>query len=153
MFWWARVAEAYKDRQGATRAAEKDTSQLSRFIKVAQEFERLALEGQSKEDPGSLRLLWANAGECYAVLPDHVPAAIAFFKARKYTSTAYHYRMAGLFDKALEIVEHHPVDPDMAESIKYAAKFVFTRKRDIDSIQSVYQSIRPIPLTDKPLAE
>ncbi|KAG8960167.1 hypothetical protein FRC05_007045 [Tulasnella sp. 425] len=139
MFWWARVAEAYKDRQGATRAAEKDTSQLSRFIKVAQEFERLALEGQSKEDPGSLRLLWANAGECYAVLLDHVPAAIAFFKARKYTSTAYHYRMAGLFDKALEIVEHHPVDPDMAESIKYAAKFVFTRKRDIDSIHKAWK--------------
>ncbi|KAG8900068.1 hypothetical protein FRC00_014670 [Tulasnella sp. 408] len=134
MVWWVKVAQAYRARQDAMREAERDTSQLSTFLKVAQEFEHLAQEGQSKEDPESLRLLFANAGECYAVLPDHVSAATAFFKAKKFTAAAYHYRMAGCFDEAIEVVRLHLVDPDVAESIKYTAKFVYTTRADIPSL-------------------
>ncbi|KIO30552.1 hypothetical protein M407DRAFT_20440 [Tulasnella calospora MUT 4182] len=139
LVWWVKVAQAYKARQEAMRAAERDPSQLSEFLGVAQEFDHLAQEGQSTEDQESLRLLFANAGECYALLPDHVPAATAFFKARRFTAAAYHHRMAGCFDEAVEVVRHYDVDPDVAESIKYAAKFVFTTRRDIPSLHKAWK--------------
>lgn len=135
MPWWMTVAQTYKDRQEAIRLTEKDPSRLSKFNTIAETFDRLAREGRSKEDEESLRLLFSNAGECYAVVPEHFSAAVAFLKARKYTAAAWHYRMAGSFDEAVDVVKRYPVDSDVAENIKYTAKFVFTKRKDEISLQ------------------
>ncbi|KAG8939076.1 hypothetical protein FRC04_007029 [Tulasnella sp. 424] len=134
MPWWMAVAQTYKDRQEAMRLAEKDPSRSSKFREVAQTFDRLAQGGQSKEDQESLRLLFSNAGECYIVVPDHLPAAVAFLNARKYTAAAYQYRMAGCFDEAVYIVKRYTVDPEVAENIKYAAKVSYTKGKDTASL-------------------
>ncbi|KAG9047262.1 hypothetical protein FS837_002665 [Tulasnella sp. UAMH 9824] len=139
MPWWMAVAQTYKDRQEAIRLTEKDPSRLSKLHTIAQTFDRLAREGQSKEDEDSLRLLFANAGECYAVVPEHLSAAVAFLKARKYTAAAWHYRMAGSFDEAVDVVKRYPVDSDVAENIKYTAKFVFTRRKDEISLHKAWK--------------
>ncbi|KIO30551.1 hypothetical protein M407DRAFT_20439 [Tulasnella calospora MUT 4182] len=139
MPWWMTVAQTYKDRQEAIRLPEKDPSRFPKFHAIAQAFDRLAQEGRSKEDEESLRLLFANAGECYAVVPDHFPAAVAFLRARKYTEAAYHYRMAGSFDEAVDVVKRYPVDPDVAENVKYTAKFVFTRRKDEISLHKAWK--------------
>lgn len=135
--WWMTVAQTYKDRQEAIRLNEDDPSRLSKYSEIAQAFDQLAQEGRWKENQESLRLLFVNAGECYAVASQYIPAAVAFLKARKYTAAAYQYRMAGCFDEAIDILKRYTVDSDVAESIKYAAKFVFTRKGDFRSLQSV----------------
>ncbi|KAG8931119.1 hypothetical protein FRC00_000874 [Tulasnella sp. 408] len=137
--WWMAVAQTYKDRQEAMRLDEKDPLRLPKFSELAQTFDRLAQEGQRKENQESLRLLFANAGECYTVASKRIPAAAAFLKARKYTAAAYQYRMGGCFDEAVDVVKRHCVDPDVAEGIKYAAKFVFTRKGDVRSLHKAWK--------------
>ncbi|KAG8957107.1 hypothetical protein FRC00_004466, partial [Tulasnella sp. 408] len=139
MPWWMAIAQTYKDRQEAIRLTEKDSSRLSKFSDVAQTFNQLAQEGQSKEDEESVRLLFANAGECYAVVEDHLSAAVAFLNARKYTATAHHYRMAGLFDEAVDIAKRYPIDPEVAENIIYTAKVEFTKKMDEFSLRKAWK--------------
>ncbi|KAG8937372.1 hypothetical protein FRC04_010951, partial [Tulasnella sp. 424] len=121
------------------RLAEKHPNRLPAFLNVARTFDRLAQDGNIIGDSESFRLLYLNAAESYAVLPDHAPAANAFLKARKYTDAAYHYRMAGMFDEAVEVMKLHTIDPDLAESITYAAKFFFTTKQDIPSLHKAWR--------------
>lgn len=135
MNWWASVALAYGDRQMATRLPDKHSRRLSAFAEVAQNFDRLAQALGKSEDPNNALLLFINAGECYAVIPNHLSAAEAFYRGQKFTEAAYHYRMQGMFDEALDVIKTHPVDPDVARSIEYAAKLVFSRKRDVQSLQ------------------
>lgn len=141
MTWWTDVAQAYGDRQEAMRLAENHPNRLPAFLEVARTFDHLAQEGNITGGSESSRLLYLNAAESYVVLFDHAPAANAFLKARRYMDAAYHYRMAGMFDEAIEVMKLHPIDPDLAESITYAAKFVFTKKKDIPSLQSVPPSL------------
>ncbi|KAG8912744.1 hypothetical protein FRC00_003886, partial [Tulasnella sp. 408] len=137
--WWMAVAQTYKDRQEAMRLNEDDPWRLSKYSEIAQAFDRSAQEGKWKENQETLRLLFVNAGECYAVASQYIPAAVAFLKARKYTAAAYQYRMAGSFDEAIDILKRYTVDPDVAESIKYAAKFVFTRRGDVRSLHKAWK--------------
>lgn len=139
MTWWADVALAYGQRQAALRLPEKHSERNNNFAKAASEFDRLARQAQKTEYPENLRLMFLNAAESYVVIADHVQAAKSFLKAQKPTEAAYYFRLAGLFDQALKVVRHFPVDPVVAESIKYAAMVVYTRKRDLPSLQSVYR--------------
>ncbi|KAG8937463.1 hypothetical protein FRC00_005249 [Tulasnella sp. 408] len=132
--WWADVAQAYDSRQDAMRLSEKHINRSTIFSQVAKTFERLVQEAKPTEDSESIRLLLSNAAECYSAIPDHVSAAHRFLQAGKETQAAYHFRMAGMFDEAIRVVERHTVDPDLAESIMYAAKFVFSSKKDPTSL-------------------
>ncbi|KAG8916691.1 hypothetical protein FRC01_002915 [Tulasnella sp. 417] len=134
MNWWASVALVYADRQVATRLPEKHPRRLAAFAEVAQNFDRLAQVSGRSEDPKNALLLFTNAGECFAIIPNHLSAAGAFFRGQKFTEAAYHYRMQGMFDEALDVIKTHPVDPEVARSIEYAAKLVFSRKRDVQSL-------------------
>ncbi|KAG8926506.1 hypothetical protein FRC01_008767, partial [Tulasnella sp. 417] len=93
----------------------------------------------ASDDPKNAKLLFLNAAECFAAIPDHSSAAPAFFNAQKYTEAAYHYRMAGMFDEAIDIVKTQAVEPRIAESIEYAAKFEYTRKRDVRSLHKAWK--------------
>lgn len=134
MDWWARVAQAYEDRQGASRLPDKH-SRLETLNKVGRTFDRLGSQARGSDDLKNAQLLFLNAAECFASIPNHSAAAQAFFEGHKYTEAAYHYRMAGMFDEAVDVVKTRAVDPEVAASIEYAAKFVYTRKRDLKSLQ------------------
>lgn len=135
MGWWADVAQAYEHRQEALGLPEKQTDRLSILSQVAQTFDCLAQEADPNEDYESIRLLFSNAADCYIIIPEHEPAALAFLRAGKYNQAAYHYRMAGKFDEAVEVVKFHNVDRELAESVTYAAKFVFAARQDVPSLQ------------------
>lgn len=135
--WWASVALAYGDRQVANRLPEKHPRRVPAFTEVAKNFDRLAQLAENAANTKNTRLLFLNAAECFAILPDHPAAAEAFQKGHKFTEAAYHYRQAGMFDEAIDVIKNHKVDPKVASTIKYAAKFVYTRRRDVNSLQSV----------------
>lgn len=141
--WWASVALAYGDRQVANRLPEKHPRRIPAFSEVAQNFVRLAQLAENSNDPKNARLLFLNAAECFVAVVDHPSAAEAFFKAHKFTEAAYHYRRAGLFDEAIDVIKTQKVDPSVAYAIQYAAKFVYTRRRDVQSLQYVIQLILP----------
>lgn len=82
------------------RLAESREEPVSAFVEIARSFEALAGCVENSQDS---RVLFANAAECFATIPDHKAAADAFFKAEKYTESAFHYHMAALPDKAIEI--------------------------------------------------
>ncbi|KAG9047260.1 hypothetical protein FS837_002663 [Tulasnella sp. UAMH 9824] len=135
MSWWSNVAGAYANRQEAMGLAEKHPHRSTRFLEVAQTFDHLAQESDVAEDSESWRLLCLNAAECYAVHPDHERAANAFLKARRYTDAAYHYRMAGMFDEALEILRAQAIDPELAESITKAWQLCSSKEDYIEFLQ------------------
>ncbi|KAG8917203.1 hypothetical protein FRC01_002611, partial [Tulasnella sp. 417] len=109
------------------------------LAQVARNFDSIASEAKgASDDPKNAKLLFLNAAECFAAIPDHSAAAPAFFNAHKYTEAAYHYRMAGMFDEAIDIVKTQSVEPGVADSIEYAAKFEYTRKRDIRSLHKAW---------------
>ncbi|KAG8926503.1 hypothetical protein FRC01_008764 [Tulasnella sp. 417] len=135
--WWASVALAYGDRQVASRLPEKHPRCLPAFSEVAQNFVRLAQLAENSDDSKNARLLFLNAAECFVAILDHPSAAGAFSKAHKFTEAAYHYRRAGMFDEAIDVINAQKVDSKVAAAIKYAAKFVYTRRRDVQSLQYV----------------
>lgn len=136
MEWWGRIAQAYADRQAASRLPEKSPRRLAGLAEVARSFDRLASQApEMSDDPKNAQLLFINAAECFAAVADHASAAPAFFNAQKYTEAAYHYRMAGDFDEAIKVVKTQTVEPRVAAGIEYAAKFEYTRKRDTRSLQ------------------
>ncbi|KAG8997000.1 hypothetical protein FRB90_012598 [Tulasnella sp. 427] len=128
MDWWARVAVAYGDRQTAMRFSQSS-------IAAAREFERLARSPEGAENPATARQLYINAAECYASIPDHVPAANAFLKCQRYTDAAQHFRAASSYEDAVKVIKRHIVDPEVSESITAAAKIVFTKRGDTRSLR------------------
>ncbi|KAG8926505.1 hypothetical protein FRC01_008766 [Tulasnella sp. 417] len=139
MDWWARVAQAYGDRQVASRLPEKHPRRLAALAEVARTFDRLGSQAGESDDPKNAQLLFINAAECFVAIPNHSAAAPAFFKAQKYTEAAYHYRMAGMFDEAVDVIRTQAVDPGVAASIEYAAKFEYSRKRDVRSLHKAWK--------------
>ncbi|KAG9016354.1 hypothetical protein FRB90_003159 [Tulasnella sp. 427] len=122
MSWWASVAQAYDRRQEAMQLPEKHPDRAVNLLEVAQLFDTLAQDPERTESPETIRLLFLNAAESYVVILDHVRAALAFRRAGKYTQAAYHYRVAGEFDEAIDVIKNHFIEPELAESITYAAK-------------------------------
>ncbi|KIO30545.1 hypothetical protein M407DRAFT_20433 [Tulasnella calospora MUT 4182] len=139
MDWWASVALAYADRQVASRLSEKHPRRRPAFLEVARNFDRLAQQAGSFDDANNAQLLFINAAECFIAIPDHASAAHSFFKGSKFTQAAYHYRMAGKFDEAIDVIKAHSVDAEIATSIEYAAKFIYTRKRDVPSLHKAWK--------------
>lgn len=139
--WWASVALAYGDRQVASRLPERHTRRTPAFTEVARNFDRLAQLAGNADNAKNAQLLFLNAAECFAIIPDHAAAAEAFYKGHKFTEAAYHYRRAGMFDEAVDVINAHKVDAEVASSIKYAAKFIYTRRRDVQSLQYAFNDL------------
>lgn len=135
MDWWERVAMAYGKRQATMRLPPHHPLRQSSFSTVAQEFERLAGGPEGVDNPTTRDHLFLNAGECYAAVSNHGASASAFITGKRYTEAAYHYRMAGSFGKAVDVIKRHPVNSEIAESITYTAKTVYTKRGDASSLQ------------------
>ncbi|KAG8965904.1 hypothetical protein FRC05_002962 [Tulasnella sp. 425] len=135
MGWWESVAMAYGERQSTMRLPQHHFRRQSSFTTVAQEFERLAESPEGVDNPTTRNHLYLNSGECYVAVSNHGAAANAFMNGKRYTEAAYHYRMANSFEKAVEVIKHHHVDPEVAESITYTAKIVYTKRGDASSLR------------------
>lgn len=126
---------AYGERQSTMRLPQHHFRRQSSFTTVAQEFERLAESPEGVDNPTTRNHLYLNSGECYAAVSNHGAAANAFMNGKRYTEAAYHYRTANSFEKAVEVINHHHVDPEVAESITYTAKIVYTKRGDALSLR------------------
>ncbi|KAG8942980.1 hypothetical protein FRC04_003266 [Tulasnella sp. 424] len=135
MDWWERVAMAYGERQATMRQLQHHPHRQSSFSTVARRFERLAESPEGDDNPSTRDHLFLNAGECYAAVSNHGASASAFLNSKRYTEAAYHYRMAGSFEKAVDVIKRHPVNSEVAESITYTAKTVYTKRGDASSLR------------------
>ncbi|KAG8942986.1 hypothetical protein FRC04_003272 [Tulasnella sp. 424] len=138
MEWWASVALAYDHRQVAIQLSEHHQGRRSALANVAQEFENLAQSPHRTGDSTTCLHLFLNAGECYGAIPSYMASANSFLKAERYTEAAFQYRMAGSFEEATGIVKRYPVDPEVRESVIYAAKVVYIRQGDVESLHKAW---------------
>ncbi|KIO23210.1 hypothetical protein M407DRAFT_27279 [Tulasnella calospora MUT 4182] len=139
MDWWESVAAVYGERQATMRLPQQHQRFQSSFTRIAREFERLAECQEGLHNPITRCHLFLNAGECYAAVSNHWASASAFIRGKRYTEAAYHYRMAGSFEKAVDVISRYPVDPEVAESITYAAKLEFTKRGDMPSLHKAWK--------------
>ncbi|KIO23204.1 hypothetical protein M407DRAFT_9515 [Tulasnella calospora MUT 4182] len=135
MDWWESVAKVYGERQATMRLPQQHQRLQSSFTGVAREFERVAECPEGHQNPITRLHLFLNAGECYAAVSNHGASASAFIKGKRYTEAAYQYRMAGSFEKAVDVISRYPVDPEVAESITHTAKIEYTKRGDISSLR------------------
>lgn len=59
-------------------------------------------------------------------------ASDAFYEARQFALAALQARKAAAFDRALEIVDNHVVEEDVATTIKSVCKMVFLRGKEFE---------------------
>ncbi|KAG9044656.1 hypothetical protein FS837_007753 [Tulasnella sp. UAMH 9824] len=135
MDWWESVAKIYSERQARMRLPQQHQRLQSSFTGVAQEFECLAECPKALKTPNTRFHLFLNTGECYAAASNCGASANTFIKGQKYTEAAYQYRMEGSFEKAIDVINRYTVDPEVAESIKQAAKVEYSKRGDMSSLR------------------
>ena len=132
-----RVAHAYylrdlaHDSPTGVRADGHPLSGTARYVRAADAFLQSAREALSADDQQSY---YRIAGDCYAQGRQDRAAAEAFYAARDYSKTVKHYRAAGMFDDALNVVKHHEgdVERSIADGVIAVAKLHFLRENEVE---------------------
>ena len=122
------VAYAYYLREVArsTSVTRGDTTaQAVAFIAAAEAF-----IASAKDAVMETKAYYRIAAECYVHAGDDHKAARAYVAATEYTLAAQHYRKAGMFDEAVDLISRHGdcIDGPTLESVRNVARlFYFTR--------------------------
>ena len=125
------VAHAYYLREIArsTPVTRGDSSaQALAFIAAAEAFTTSAQDA-TKEKKTYYRI----AGECYVHANDDYKAAQAYRSAEEFTLSAQHFRKAGKFEDAVDVIRLHKkhITPAVAESIVDVSRLYFLREKQI----------------------
>ena len=74
-----------------------------------------------------------RAAECYAEAEQLSQASDAYYRAEDWTMAARYARLAGMFDRAVEIISEKPgVEPSVANSIIQVCKVVYVQAKEIE---------------------
>ncbi|KAG8905111.1 hypothetical protein FRB99_000675 [Tulasnella sp. 403] len=137
--WWEEVALAYQDRHGAGVLAKDSPERRESFSSVAVRFVSLADRAELEDDRV---LLYINAGECYMEANKHAEAGSAFLAGKKYTEATWHFRLAGRFDDAAEVIRGHGADinPELLEKVKYVIQIIYTKRKQFKEARTLFSS-------------
>lgn len=126
-----KVAEAYYHREQARAKTIDDTTRISSFRTVADQFDRCAMGSDKRAEKSAY---YRIAAECYAAAMDVRRAAQAYLYAEEYTLAAQYFRKANVFDKAVEVVQTYSarVDPKVADTIISVAKLFYCRENRLE---------------------
>ncbi|KAG9025217.1 hypothetical protein FRB95_010398 [Tulasnella sp. JGI-2019a] len=135
--WLQNVAEIYANRETAKKIPSASARRLLLFREIADAFYDAAVEAPSTNDTSDLYIQAAN---CYAEAADNARAAAMFFLACQYTDSAWHYRLAGQLDEAMDIVAKYgdDVDEDVKNAVTYLAKVTYTKKSETKKALSLF---------------
>lgn len=128
MFRERDVAHAYHLRQQALAIARgSDSVRTTAYTTAAQAFEKSALASTNETEVVAYNRI---AGDCYSAIGDHPKAGAAYRAAQEYAQSAQHYRKAGLFDSAVDVVSAHgdKIPEQEADSIMTVAKMHYLNK-------------------------
>lgn len=117
------LSHAFLLRQEA-RLLERRSQQRQRAFEEAADVFRTCAE----MDQGQRTRCFTLSAESYVEANCLCRASDAYYYAKEWTLAARYARMAGEFDRALEIIkESQGVDPKVADSIIHVCKVVFAR--------------------------
>ncbi|RDX51441.1 hypothetical protein OH76DRAFT_1481370 [Lentinus brumalis] len=135
-----RVALAYLLRNQARATPvnpQVGISQAAAFVKAAKAFKTAA---QEAEDDREQRTYYRIAAECYTRGGDDRRAGAAYRAAKEYTLATQHFRKAGCFDEAVEVVRSHrdEVLPAVREHILDVSKLQYVRENHIEKAKELF---------------
>ncbi|KAI0757675.1 hypothetical protein C8Q80DRAFT_1134839, partial [Daedaleopsis nitida] len=134
------VAHAYYLREVArsTHVTRGDTTaQATAFTHAADAF-FISAKAAVKEKRAYYRI----AAECYVHAGDDYKAGQAYSSATEYTLAAQHFRKAGKFEDAVNIVKAHKdkVTATVAESIVEVSRLYFLRERQLKKARELFDN-------------
>lgn len=119
------ISQAYHLRKVA-RLLQIGTDERKRaFIEAADAFFACA-----SEDHLQSRACYLRAAECYAESDKDSDASKSYCLGGDFTKGAKHARMAGEFDRALQIIQGNKVEAEVASSIVEVCKVVYVHKEE-----------------------
>ena len=121
----ASISNAYHLRKTARLLQEGSSSRKEGFTEAANAFYHCA----SGDHPQS-QTCYLNAGKCYAEAGRDSEASKAYCLGGDFTKGAKHARMAGEFDRALQIIQDptNAVDNTVASAIVEVCKVIYVRE-------------------------
>lgn len=131
------VAYAYHLREQArgvpVRNRPADTERRNAYAKVAEAF---LVSAQETALPSERSEYYRIAAEAFLVLEDHAQAAQAFEKALKFTEAAQNYRIAGMFDETVSVIQNHgdAMDSSVAEKLTDVARYFYLERGHFKSV-------------------
>jgi tetratricopeptide (TPR) repeat protein len=119
----ASISNASHLRKTARLLQEGSSSRKDAFTAAANAFYHCA----SGDHPQS-RACYLNAGKCYGEAGRDSEASNAYCLGGDFTRGAKHARMAGEFDRALQIIKTNTVDNAVASAIIEVCKVIYVRE-------------------------
>ncbi|EMD41416.1 hypothetical protein CERSUDRAFT_89982 [Gelatoporia subvermispora B] len=113
------------------------TSQSKAFSEAAEAFIASAAEAVNEK-----RSYYRIAAECFLHSASDRKAAEAYFLASEYTLSAQHYRRAGMFDEAVEVIQKHrnAMVPQVVESIIDVSRLEYLRQHKLLQARALFGS-------------
>ncbi|KAI0696497.1 hypothetical protein C8T65DRAFT_583394 [Cerioporus squamosus] len=135
------VAYAYTLREQALAAPENprggSLSRADAYALAAEAFLASAHDAVAEKS-----VYYRIAAECFVSNDDHVKAADAYYAASKYDLAAQHYRQAGKFDSAVEVIRSHKAEMDEAvvETVTEVSKLYFLREQEVEKARELFET-------------
>ncbi|TCD65379.1 hypothetical protein EIP91_002743 [Steccherinum ochraceum] len=137
------VAVAFQLREAASalpppsngRASEHARTQA--FLSAARAFDACA---NTELIEAMARGYFTHAGDCYVLGGDPANAADAYLAACRYTEAAQSYRKAGLFSKAVRVVQTCAVSEKTADAILTVAKIHYISSNNLAKAMPLFPS-------------
>ncbi|KAG8815978.1 hypothetical protein FRC17_000507, partial [Serendipita sp. 399] len=129
------ISQAYHLRKQAKLIEVGTSARRAAFSEAARIFKECAEERDSQS-----QICWLRSAECFVEAGDHRAASDAFCEAEEYTRGAIFARKAGAFERAVEIVESHDVEPSVVANITSVCQIVFLRENKFRKARRLFES-------------
>jgi tetratricopeptide (TPR) repeat protein len=127
------ISHAYHLRQDARLIEHGSKLRKETFLSAANIFWASA----PKLDPPHHLRCFMRSAECYAEANCLLRASDVYYRAENWTLAARCARMAGAFDRAVEIIRERDVDKAVAESIIQVCKVVYVQRNDVEYVVAI----------------
>jgi hypothetical protein len=126
------ICNAYHLRKTARLIQVGSDERKSSFSLAAEAFFKCASGSHTQS-----QACYVKAGECFVEAGNHKQASDAFCLAGEFTKGAKQARLAADFDRAIEIIQSHNVDPPVASAIVEVCKVVYVREKAFLYVQFI----------------
>ncbi|KAG9003760.1 hypothetical protein FRB90_011125 [Tulasnella sp. 427] len=118
--WWEGVANAYKKKAVAERLPLRDPVRPLYMKDSADDIRQCAERAVAAKDRERLKAVAANL---YLEAKEYRLSADLFYELRRYNEATWNYRLAGLFKKAIALINNHldELNPDLVQDVKDVA--------------------------------
>ncbi|KAG8809366.1 hypothetical protein FRC17_003478, partial [Serendipita sp. 399] len=129
------ISHAYHIRKQAKLIEVGTPARRAAFSEAACIFKKCAEERDSQS-----QICWLRSAECFVEAGYHRAASDAFCEAEEYTRGAVFARKAGAFERAVDIVESHDVEPSVVANITSVCQIVFLRENKFKKARRLFES-------------